>query len=170
MIFNQLNTLPTEETMHYLSSVMAGAPLDIDLTSFKVEVITTKDALEYHPDRVYQAEATSVKVWYDAALGTSSLIISLNSPDLQRRGLELAEEGVLREFFDFYNPYLRVRPNMPALSKHYRTFIYGLANALCSNQRPLEFTSEYVTQVDLINPVDYDYNMAMIAERGHRRI
>lgn len=170
MVYNQLIVIPTPETMEYLSSVMAGSPLDLDLRMFKVEVMLTQDEMEPEPDRIYQAKATSLKIWYDSFIGASSLILSMVSPDLERRCVELHEQGVLREFYNYYNPHMKIVPYMPALSHHYKTFVNAVANALCSNERPLEFTSEFVTQISLIAPPDFEYNQAMLSERQNRRI
>ncbi len=168
MIFHQLNVLPTEETLDYLSAVMSGAPLDLDLQAYKLEVITTLDPVIACPENIYTAKALHVKVWYDAYLERSSLILSLLSSDLQKRCMQLNELGVVREFRDYYNPHLTLRPDMPPLSRHYRTFVVQTADALVGGQ-DLEFTGEYVTQVDLLAPPDNEYNLAMIAERGNRR-
>lgn len=168
MIFHQLNVLPTDETLDYLSSVMSGCPMDLDLQSYKVEIITTLDALTACPNNVYEASALHVKVWYDAFLERSSLILSLLSSDLQKRCMQLNEQGVAREFHNYYNPHLTIRPDMPPLSRHYRTFISQTADALVGGQ-PLTFTGEYITQVELHAPTDYEYHQAMIAERSNRR-
>jgi hypothetical protein len=170
MILNQINVLPTQATLDYLSSVMADSPLDLDLSSFKVEIITTQDAVIAQPENLYQALPTSVRVWYDTYTQRSSLIISLVSSDLQRRGLQLAQEGVLREWYDQYNPHLIIKEGMPPLSRHYRSFIHSLANILGSgNVPPLEFTNEHVIQIETEAPINAAYHEAMAQERLNRR-
>lgn len=164
MLVNRLYVTPTEETMGYLSAVMAGAPIDLDLSSFKVEIIATEDALEIDPDRVYVAQAINVNVFYDSYLQRSSLIATLVSGDLQDRARELNREGVVRAFYDWYVPYLAIKRNAPPLSRHFRSFKTTLANALCQSERPLSFTGEMVEREDVMAFPDFDYINAMAAE------
>lgn len=164
MLVNRLYVVPTDETMSYLSAVMAGAPLDIDLTEFKVEITSTEDALEIDPSRVYTSQAINVNVFYDTYLQRSSLIATLVSRDLQERAKELNSEGVVRAFYDWYVPYLVIKRGTPPLSRHFRTWKVSLANALCQNERPLNFTGEHVVQENLAAYPDFDYVNAMAAE------
>ena len=164
MLVNRLYVVPTEETLGYLSAVMAGAPIDLDLTDFKVEITSTEDALEIDPSRTYTAQAINVNVFYDSYLQQSSLIATLVSSDLQDRAKELNQEGVVRAFYDWYIPYLVVRRSVPPLSRHFRTWRVSLANALCQNERPLHFTGEHVVQEELVAYPDFDYIQAMAAE------
>jgi hypothetical protein len=169
LIFNQLNVLPTDDTLEYLSSVMSGSPIELDLSKYKVEVITTLDALEANPDNIYNATAADVRVWYDSHVERTSLIMTLESSDLQKRALELNQQGVIRQWFDIYTPHLVLRPNMVPMSVHYRRFVRQMANAFCSNTRALQFTSEYITQVDLNAPINYDFNKAMMEQNQFRK-
>ncbi len=169
MIFNQLNLLPTQETLDYLSSIMSGSPIDLDLSAYKVELMTSLEPIAPMPERIYDATAYSVKVWYDAYLQRSSLILSLVSSDLQRRAMELNEQGVVREFHNYYNPHLVLKPDYPPLSRNFKNFVTQTANVLCANERPLQFTSEWVAQIELLAPPDFEYNEAMAAERDVRR-
>ena len=164
MICNRLYVKPTAATLSYLSSVMAGAPLDIDLSELKVEIIATQDALEIDPTREYSAQSINVNVFYDSYLQQSSLICTLVSEDLQERAKELNREGVVRDFYDWYVPYLVFKRDMPPLSRNYRTFRVSLANALCQNERPLHFTGEYVVQEDVRAYPDYEFIQAMAAD------
>lgn len=164
MLVNRLYVVPTEDTMSYLSAVMAGAPLDLDMTDFKVEITSTEDALEIDPSRVYSAQAINVNVFYDTYLQRSSLIATLVSRDLQERAKELNNEGVVRAFYDWYVPYLVIRRGTPPLSRHFRTWKVSLANALCQNERPLNFSGEHVVQENLVAYPDFDYVNAMAAE------
>jgi hypothetical protein len=164
MKYNRLFVKPTQVTLDYLSALLSGSPIDLDLTEFKVEIITTQDALEIDPTRVYTGRAINVNVFYDTHLQRSNLICTLVSEDLQARAKELADEGVERALYDWYVPYLVIKRGMPPLSKHYRSWKVGLANALCQNERPLSFTSEYVEVEDLTGYPDYDYIVAMSNE------
>jgi hypothetical protein len=169
MIYNQLWVLPTQETLNYLSSLMQGASLDIDLNSFKVEIITTlDDGFVVCPDNMYSATGLSLKTWYDGYLQDSSLILSLHSDDLMARALELNQQGIVREGGDFYNPHLVVRQHMPSLNVTYRRFVNSMANVLCSDVK-LWFGCEHAITVDLPALPDHEYNMAMSAERHTRR-
>lgn len=170
MIFNQLNVKPTDETAEYLSNLMSGSPLDLDISSYSVELITTLDELTAVPDNVYQARCLNLRVWYDTYLQRSSLILSLASPDMVERCMALHKEGAARAFYDHYYPYLVLRANMPALSRNYRTFIHTTANSLCGNERLLEFTGEYIEQVDLHSPPNYEYQMAQVHEQVNRTL
>src|ERR1700737_3705622 len=160
MIYSQLNVRPTVETLTYLSEAMSGAPIDIDLSSFKVEVITTRDEVIPCPDNMYNATAINLKVWYDAYLQRSSLILSLESSDLQKRYLQLTQQGVVREWYSYYNPHLTLCKNAPE-SHRGRTFIYQTANVLCTAERPLQFTGEYLVNVDRPPPLDSENNEVM---------
>jgi hypothetical protein len=164
MLVNRLYVVPTEETAAYLSAVMAGAPIDIDMTEFKVEVTSTEDALEIDPSRVYTAQAINVNVFYDSYLQRSNLIATMVSSDLQDRARELNQEGVVRAFYDWYIPYMVIRRGVPPLSRHFRTWKVSVANAICQNERPLSFTGEHVVQEDLMAYPDFDYIQAMAAE------
>ncbi len=166
MIFNQLAVRPTDDTMQYLSSLMAGSPLDIDIESFEVIVMISEDPIMPDPERVYEAATIHIRPWYDGYLQRSNLLLSLRSPQLQQRCIELNEEGVLRAFFNAYNPYMVVRKDMPALSRHFKTFILQMGNALGSNERVLQFTDEYVRQVDYLAPPNAEYESAMMEERA----
>lgn len=164
MKYNRLFVKPTEQTMGYLSAVMSGSPIDLDITDFKVEIITTEDALEIDPTRVYVAQAINVNVFYDTHLQRSNLICTLVSEDLQARSKELAAEGVERALYDWYIPYMVVKRGAPPLSRHFRSWKVSLANALCQSERPLSFTGEYVEVDDLTGYPDYDYIVAMASE------
>jgi hypothetical protein len=147
---------------------MSGASLDIDLSSFRVEVCTSLDTLNAGPENVYMATGTNLKVWYDGYLQCSNLILSLLSTDLQQRALQIAEGGVMREGGNWYNPHILMRKHMPPLNTTYRRFVNSMANALCSD-KPLSFSHEYVTQVEYEVLPDVEYNAAMASDREHRR-
>jgi hypothetical protein len=164
MLFNQLFAIPTEDTLSYLHSVFSASPIDIDISSFKVELITSLDEIVPEPDRVYQAQVTEAKVWYDSGLQMSSFLLSLHSPDLLTRALELAQQGVAREFYDAYMPHMTVIQGMPPLSSNYRRFVLSIANLFGSNPTPLEFTNEFVVATDLQVPPNADYYDAKIKE------
>lgn len=168
MIFNRLSVRPTDETAEYLSNLMAGSPLDLDIESYSVELITTRDELTAKPDNVYGATSLTLKVWYDAYLQQSSLILSLASSDMVARCMELHKEGVVREFYDHFYPFLVIRHGMPALSRNYKSFILTTANALCGNERVLEFSNEYIEQVNLDHIPNYEYQMAQVHEQANR--
>lgn len=164
MLCNRLYVRPTETTMSYLSAVMSGSPVDLDLSELKVEIITTQDGLEIDPSRVYTAQAINVNVFYDTALQRSSVICTLVSEDLQERAKELNREGVVREFYDWYVPYMVIKPDMPPMSRSYRSWRLSLANALCQNERPLHFTGEFVEQENMQAFPDYDFIQAMASD------
>ena len=168
MIYNKLSVRPTDDTLEYLSNVMAGSPLDLDIESYSVEIITTLDALTAEPNNVYRATSVNLRVWYDSYLQQSSLILSLASPDLVQRCMQLHKQGVVREFYDHYYPFLVIKDGMPSLSRNYRTFILSTANALCGNERVLEFTNEFIEEVELTHMPNYEYQMAQAREQINR--
>ncbi len=170
MYFNQLNVYPTPETLDYFSSVLSGSPLDLDLQAFSIEVTLSADDIEAEPDRQYQVMPTGLRIWYDSHIQQSSLILSLTSPDLLQRAKELVEQGVLREWHDYYFPYLVIRPGMPSLSSNYKRFVVSAANALMSNsgQTPLIFSQETVQAVVLDAPANQDYYNAMLEDATKR--
>lgn len=169
-IFNRLSVRLTAESSEYISNVMSGSPLDIDISAFSVEIITTLDAITAKPDNVYDAYCLNLKPWYDAYQEHSSLILSLESPDLVSRCLELHQEGVVREFYNGYYPYLTIIPDMPQLSRNYKTFILSTVNALCKNERPLQLTSEFIEEVDLNHVPNYEYYLAQVQQQQQRGI
>lgn len=170
MVLNQLVVYPTPETLDYFSSVLSGSPLDLDLQMFNIEVTLSADDIEPEPDRQYQVMPTGLRVWYDSYLQQSSLILSLTSPDLMQRAKELVEAGVLREWHDYYFPYLVIRPSMPPLSSNYKRFVVSATNALMSNsaQTPLIFSQETAQAVVLDAPVNQDYYQAMVEDATKR--
>ena len=171
MEYNRLFVVPTDETLSYLSSVMSGCPIDLNIDAFRVEIITTQDALEIDPSRVYRSQAINVNVFYDSYLQRSSLIATLVSSDLQARAKELNLEGVARpeNFPQFFVPHFTIRPDMPALSRNIRIWKVAIANALCQNERYLDWTGEYVSTETLLAVPDPDYQEAMAADLQLRR-
>lgn len=164
MLVNRLYVTPTPDTMSYLSSLFSGSPIDLDIESIKLEIMCTRDALEIDPSRVYAAQAFNVNLFYDSHRQTSDLMCALSSSDLQERVRELNAEGVVREFYDWYIPYFAIRRAFPPLSRSTRSWKVSIANALCTNERPLSFTGEYVEQVDLTARPDFEFVQAMAAE------
>lgn len=165
-VYNRLFVVPDEVTRSYFSSVMSGCPIDLDLDSFRVEIITTEDGLEIDPDRVYASQAINVNVFYDSYLQRSSLICTLASDDLQARAMELCKEDVTRAegFPQFFIPHFTIRQDMPPLSVHVRQWRATIANALCQTDRPLYWTGEYVEQQTLLAVPNADYYQAMASE------
>lgn len=159
--YNRLFVVPTDETMSYLSSVLSGSAVDLDLQALRVEIISTEDGLEIDPARVYEAQAINVNVFYDSYYQQSSVIATLVSADLQARAKELNLEGAVRAGFPGYIPYMAIKRQMPALSRHYRTWRVTLANALCADERPMFFTGEHVETESLDMLPDQDYLEAM---------
>lgn len=168
MLVNQLFCVPTSETMQYLMNVTADATIDLDPDIWAVEIMTSEDDIVPDQDATYEAHASSVKVWYDPAIQRSSLLMSLVSPDLQRRCVELNDDGVLRAFYDEYFPHMPVRRDMPANSRRVKRFTLQLANAVCDDKKILTFGNEFVIQSTLYTPPDFAYNEAMAQERRGR--
>lgn len=170
-VYNRLFVVPDDATRTYLSSLMSGCPIDLDVEAFRLEIITTEDALEIDPSRVYESQAVNVSIFYDSYLQRSSLICTLVSPDLMARAMELNAEGVARAegFPDFFIPHFTIRPDMPALSQHIRTWRVSIANALCQSERPLYWTGEYVEQETLLAVPNLDYQLAMAEDLQLRR-
>lgn len=164
--YNRLFVRPTDETLSYFSAVMSGCPIDIDLSTFRVEIITTLDSLEIDPERVYSSHAINVNIYYDAYLQRSSMICTLFSQDLQDRCIELNQEGVARpaDFPQFFIPHFTIRPDMPPLSRNIRTWRVSMANALCQSERVLEWTGEYVEVTPLLAVPDLNYLEVMANE------
>lgn len=169
MIYNQLLVLPTPDTLTYLSNLMSGSALDFDLSKYYVELMLSEDQMTAQPDRIYSALTLNVRVWYDPHTQLSSLILTLDSAEMAQRCIELHEKGVVRSFYNYFNPHIMMKQGMPPLSHHYKTAILQIKNALGSNSRPLYFGREFLTQIDLQSPPQYEYNEAMAAERGFRR-
>lgn len=172
MIYEQLFVLPTDDTLNYLSSVLHNSSVELDLSEFKIEVITTRDSVVAHPERLYTARASSLEVFYDNNLGQSSLILSLISNDLEQRALELNAAGITREWYNYYNPHIVIIPRCPPLSERFKRFKLGAANAFINNHTDFEMTFglEYVTTHQISAPIRYEYNTAMYEERVARKL
>lgn len=170
-VYNRLFVVPDEATKAYFTSLMSECPIDLDIDQFRVEITTTEDALEIDPSRVYASQAVNVNIFYDSYIQRSSMICTLVSSDLQQRAIELNQEGVLRAegFPEFFVPHFTIRPDMPPLSQHIRTWRVAMANALCQTDRPLCWTGEYVEQETLLAVPNMDYQMAMIEDLQLRR-
>lgn len=164
MLVNRLYVNPTDDTLSYLSSLFSGSPIDLNLETIKVEIMTTQDGLEIDPSRVYVAQAVNVNLFYDSYLQQSNLMCALKSTDLQQRAFELNQEGVVRSFYDWYIPYFCIRRAFPPLSRANRSWRVSIANALCSNERPMTFTGEHVVQEELLSLPDFDFIETMKAE------
>jgi hypothetical protein len=163
-MYNRLYVVPTDDTMGYLSALMSGSPVDVDLETLKIELITTEDELEIDPERVYSVEAISVGVFYDTYLQRSNLIVTFKSSDMQTRYRELRDEGVVRAFYGDgipYIPYMALIRGTPPMTKHFRAFKLAVTNALVANERMLTFTGEHVEVEKLMAVPDYDYIDAM---------
>jgi hypothetical protein len=163
MLVNRLYVTPTPDTLSYLSSLFSGAPVDLDMSSFKVEIVATEDELEIDPSRVYTGHAFNVNTYYDPALQTSSLMCAMTSADLQARARELNSEGVVRAFYDWYIPYFAIKRNV-VNSETYRRWRLSIANALCQNERPLSWTGEYVVTEEVTAYPDIEFVNAMAAD------
>lgn len=169
MIYNQLLVIPTESTLEIISAALTGAPMEIDLPQLNVELTTTLDAVTANPANFFYARPTSVKLWYDAYLQRSIMILSLESSQLQQRALELINQGVIREGCNYYNPHMVLSTEVPGQNRRMRRFVRQASEALCSLDQSLEFTMEHVVQVDLRAPLNLEYNKAMFEERMNRR-
>lgn len=169
MLFNQLTVTPTPESLEYLSMIFGASALDLDIDTWNVQIINTQYELEAEPAVVYTAIPTHFKVWYDSSIQTSSLIMSLDSPQLQHRYDQLVQSGVQDAFYQNYNPHIVIKRYMPALSQHYRRFILGMANSFGAREQPLYFTNEVAHPVNLEFPPEFDYNTAMDEERVNGR-
>lgn len=169
MIFNQLRVIPDEDTLAYLAQLISGLALDINMDAWHVDVITTLDAVTADPNARYLAYATSMNSYYDAHMQWSSLILSLQSEDLHRRAIELNEQGVVREFFNYYNPHMVIVSGMPPLRRRRRGNVKALKDAVCYTDHRLVFVTEHVSSVNLHAPPNQQYHEAMINERFARR-
>ncbi len=168
MLVNRLYVVPNEPTMAYLSSLTSGAPVDVDPSTFKVEIISTAGELDIDPDRTYHCKAINVGVYYDTTLQRSNLIVTFTSPEIQERYHELLSEGVTPEFYDFCIPHMTLRKDTPPMNRHFRTWKLQMANALCQNEKIFVFGNEHVDVENLQAVPDYDYMMAMANDMRQR--
>jgi hypothetical protein len=148
MIVNELSVLPDADTIDYLSTIMSGAPLSIDLESIYVVVAQSQSEIKADPNTVFLAKAGSLDMWYDTATGETSLILPLMSPALDARAAEVRNKTEPAFYGGVYIPFLTIVPHMPALSRHYRRFVRGLSDTLWANRQPLVFEREFVTVKD----------------------
>lgn len=167
MLLNQLCVLPTPETRDYFSAILSASPLDIDIDSFHVEIMTTGGALETYPGIVYKAYAGTLSRWYDANKQESSLILPLVSEDMQTRFEQLKANGTLPYWFPRLHPHLVLIPNVPASHLHTRGFVMSISTTLATNEEPLTFTNEFAITIDQKAPVNYDYNVAQDQVGGY---
>ena len=145
MIVNELAVLPDQGTIDYLSTILSGAPMEIDLQNMYVVVAQSVAEIKPDPNTVFLAKAGSLDVWYDSAAGESSLILPLWSPALDARASEVRDEAKPAFYGGLYVPHLIVIPQMPPLSRHYRRFVRSLSDTLFANRVPLVFEREFVT-------------------------
>lgn len=167
MIVNQLHVVPTPETLDYLNKLVSSVFLDLFPDQWRVELISTTDEIVADPTRVYRAGTSHFKPWYDQNLGTSSLILTLLSPDLFQRVQELGDEGVGSAFYETYNPHIVCIPYMPPLNSNVKRAMLSLANVFGANNTELTFTGELVSTVNIDAPPEFNYNVAMDEENGY---
>lgn len=156
MLFNQLIALPRPETLEYLSRMLSGSPLMIDLKSMYVEINLSQDEMESSPDSVYSARPGNGGVWYDTGSAISSWIIPLVSEQLQYRHFEVSQEAP-NPFYTAYIPHLIMIAGIPPLKRNYRTFMASINNTLATSDEQLFFDAEIVRQIDLTRAPMYDF-------------
>lgn len=156
MLFNQLIALPRPETLEYLSRIMSGSPLMIDLKTMYVEINLSQQPMEADPEAVYSARPGKGGVWYDSASGISSWIIPLVSEQLQMRHFEL-QQVAPNPFYKAYIPHLILIAGVPPLKRNYRAFMSSINNTLATTDEQLFFDAEIVREVDLTRAPMYDF-------------
>jgi hypothetical protein len=156
MLFNQLIALPRPETVDYLSRMLSGSPLTIDLTTIYVEINLSQEEMEPDDEAVYTARPGNGGVWYDTGTGISSWLIPLVSEQLQRRHFDL-QQSAPNPFYKGYIPHMILVPGVPPLKRNYRTFMASINNTLATSNQPLLFDAEITRQLDLTRAPMYDF-------------
>lgn len=156
MLFNQLIVLPRPETLEYLSRILSGSPLTIDLKTMYVELNLSQGDMDPEPEAVYMAKAGNGGVWYDTGTGLSSWIIPLVSEQMQRRHFDLQPEAP-NPFYKGFIPHLILLPGVPPLKRNYRTFMASINNTLATSYEPLLFDAEIVRPIELTRAPMYDF-------------
>ena len=156
MILYQLMALPTRQTLDYLSRVFSGCPFDVDLSQCFVEINTSAEPMVAQPHNVYACACTDLNVYYDAHLGTSSLILGLDSMAMTQRFVGLQQSAPHKWHTEFHAHMTVVEP-MPSLPRHFRAFINSVASTLINNDQALLFDAEMVVPIDVNKPSDMEY-------------
>lgn len=147
MLFNEVRVIPTQETVDYLSMLMSGSSLPMDPMSWSVVLNQSNYSMEVDTDRIYEAKAETLNVWYDDLTGQAALLMVLKSQDLVERAMELREQAPNPLHASYYPNIVMLRP-MPQLKRRYKALINSWGDTLVRDQTPLIFEMEFQIPVE----------------------
>lgn len=163
MVLNELLVLPTPETIRMLSTIMSGSPIEIRLDQAYVSLNISEQSMTPKPDKVYEARAGGLGVWFDQSTGLSSLIMPLVSGQMAERVMELRDEA--QNFF--YGPhwfgFMVLITDCPPLNRRKSGFLNSIGNTLDWDPKPMTFSQEFVRPIDPKAPPFADYYASQIA-------
>ncbi|QBX06578.1 hypothetical protein H1O16_gp165 [Burkholderia phage BcepSaruman] len=136
--------LPTNETLDYLRTVFNGCPFEVNFDAAYVSLNISETEMKLDDTgAVYRARPGYMGIWYDTALGDSSLILPLSSGDLLTRAQDLREEAPNEFYGNLYFPHMVLVPHMVPLKRHVRTFVNSITHVLGTiDRRMLTFSHE----------------------------
>jgi len=86
----------------------------------KLTIMISRDNITADPDRKYESRIEEVALYFSTAVGGSSALAGVISPDAEARFVELCEMGVEPAFGYHYFPHSMLLRHFPPLRRRYR--------------------------------------------------
>lgn len=166
MVLNELLVLPSTQTVRMLSTIMSASPIEIRLDQAYVSLNISEHGMTPDINRVYEAQAGGLGVFYDQSTGYSSLIMPLKSVNMAERVLELREEAPNFFYDNHWFGFMVLIRDCPPLNRRKSAFINSISNSLAWEPNPLTFEAEFVRTIEVAAPPFADYYASQIA--NHR--
>lgn len=163
MLCSYAYCVPTSNSLHQLKNIFDGAPFEIDWSRLQVEIFISSEDLDPNiaaPNLVFKAQPVKMDLWMNLLLGGSSLIISLDSPDLVNRNMQYSKYFGAA-FTTNYYPHLTVLQQAPQLKRNVTGFLSNATSILIENQLVLDFSAESIVHIDFKAQPDAGFNEAM---------
>lgn len=108
----------------------------------KLTIMVSSLDLTPSPDRQYSTVITDLDLYFSTEVGSSSALMSLQSPALDERFMELVGGGTIPSFGLHYNPFIILLRHFPPLTRRNRNHF----NQMRTNSQgvDLEFGGEQV--------------------------
>lgn len=162
MLINQVVVYPSADTLDYLNAVFETCPFSVDLSSLHVVMNESWEPYdELNPNNTYAAWCVEFDCWYNDAVETSSLIMTLYSFQLNRRMMELRLQSPA-VFHPLPMAFATVLETMPPINRRYRNFISSVSDILYNSDTPLIFTGEEQFMTDIEGKPYAEYYKAQL--------
>jgi hypothetical protein len=165
MVCNELLVIIAPETLVHMSAILSGCPFDMDLRQAYLSLNISPEEMTPEPENVYSAQAGNLGIWYDQSTGYSSLILSVLSPAINDRVMQLREKAPNIFYGDHYFPHVVLVPDFPPISRRYSGFISSVGNSLATMPVPLFFDAELVRTAEFNAVPQADYYAAQVANK-----